>query len=153
MPTYVAIQPPKLGRTTSKDLPEMPSWKACAALLTITASSTKIRWASSAAHWSSSPTKPQVRTTNPMDIEQAKAFNYQRAYAHIAEIVGERFPECEVTVVDMVRLLCLENDTLRMTLRMPLPRDVIKAAAGATCKQRLQLHRCPRAPLLSGSVV
>lgn len=55
-------------------------------------------------------------------------FNYQRAYTHIAEIVAERFPECEVTVVDMVRLICLENDTLRMALGMPLPRDVIKAA-------------------------
>jgi hypothetical protein len=55
-------------------------------------------------------------------------FNYQRAYAQIAEIVAERFPECEVTVVDMVRLLCLENDTLRMTLKMPLPRDAVKAA-------------------------
>ena len=55
-------------------------------------------------------------------------FNYQRAYTHIAEIVGERFPECEVTVVDMVRLVCLENDTLRMTLGMPLPQDAIKAA-------------------------
>jgi hypothetical protein len=52
-------------------------------------------------------------------------FNYQRAYNHIALLVGGRFPECEVTVVDMVRLLCLENDTLRMTIGMPLAKAVV----------------------------
>ena len=54
-------------------------------------------------------------------------FNYQRAYNHIAFLVGDRFPECEVTVVDMVRLLCLENDTLRMTIGMPLAKAVVDA--------------------------
>jgi hypothetical protein len=53
-------------------------------------------------------------------------FNYQRAYTHIANLVANRFPECEVTVVDMVRLLCLENDTLRITLGMPSAKAVIE---------------------------
>jgi hypothetical protein len=53
-------------------------------------------------------------------------FNYQRAYTHIANLVANRFPECEVTVVDMVRLLCLENDTLRITLGMPSVKAVIE---------------------------
>jgi hypothetical protein len=53
-------------------------------------------------------------------------FNYERAYNKIACLVAERFPECEVNVLDMVLLLCLENDTLRMTLGMPLAKDVLK---------------------------
>ena len=52
-------------------------------------------------------------------------FDYTRAYHAIAFAVSERFPECEITVVDMVRLLCIENDTLRMALGMPLPSDVL----------------------------
>jgi hypothetical protein len=53
-------------------------------------------------------------------------FNYQRAYTHIANLVANRFPECEVTLVDMVRLLCLENDILRITLGMPSAKAVIE---------------------------
>ena len=59
------------------------------------------------------------------DLKPMTDFNYQRAYNHIALLVGGRFPECEVTVVDMVRLLCLENDTLRMTIGMPLAKAVV----------------------------
>ena len=61
------------------------------------------------------------------DPKPMAEFNYQRAYNHIALLVGDRFPECEVTVVDMVRLLCLENDTLRMTIGMPLAKAVVDA--------------------------
>jgi len=54
-------------------------------------------------------------------------FNYERAYNNITRIVYSRFPECELSVVDMVRFICLENDTLRMTLGMPLPAKVLDA--------------------------
>ena len=45
--------------------------------------------------------------------------NWEEAYVQIAVLVGAHFPECEVTTVDMVRLLLHENATLRMALNIP----------------------------------
>ena len=45
--------------------------------------------------------------------------DYRKAYLDIAMLVCKRFPQCEVTTVDMVRLLAHENDTLRMALKIP----------------------------------
>jgi hypothetical protein len=42
----------------------------------------------------------------------------------IAHEVGKQFPECEVTTLDMVKLLIHENNTLRMALKIPTARDV-----------------------------
>ena len=52
--------------------------------------------------------------------------DYRKAYLDIAGIVAARFPACEVTTVDMVRLLVHENDTLRLGLGLPLPSKVLK---------------------------
>jgi hypothetical protein len=38
-----------------------------------------------------------------------------------------RFPTCEITTVDMVRMLAFENDTLRMALNIPLAKQVLSA--------------------------
>jgi hypothetical protein len=51
--------------------------------------------------------------------------NYRTAYLEIAGIVFSRFPTCEITTVDMVRMLAFENDTLRIALNMPLAKQVL----------------------------
>jgi hypothetical protein len=38
-----------------------------------------------------------------------------------------RFPTCEITTVDMVRMLAFENDTLRIALKLPLTKQVLSA--------------------------
>ena len=53
--------------------------------------------------------------------------NYRTAYLEIAEIMFSRFPTCEITTVDMVRMLAFENDTLRMALNIPLAKQVLSA--------------------------
>ena len=53
--------------------------------------------------------------------------DYKRAYLEIVEIVASRFPECNITTADMVRLLAFESDTLRTALKLPHPSEVIKA--------------------------
>ena len=52
--------------------------------------------------------------------------DYRKAYLDITMVVCKRFPTCEVTTVDMVRLLAHENDTLRLGLGLPLPFKVLK---------------------------
>jgi hypothetical protein len=54
--------------------------------------------------------------------------DYRSAYLEIAFIVAQRFPTCEITAVDMVRLLVHENDTLRIALGIPNPSKVINEA-------------------------
>lgn len=51
--------------------------------------------------------------------------DYKSAYLDIGHTVMQRFPDCEVTTVDMVRLLVHENDTLRMALGLPHPGRVL----------------------------
>jgi hypothetical protein len=62
-------------------------------------------------------------------------FDFRRGFYEISELVACRFPECEITVVDMVRLLCIENDTLRMTIGIPLPKAVLAATGGDGASQ------------------
>jgi hypothetical protein len=50
--------------------------------------------------------------------------DYKIEYQRIAHEVGKQFPECEVTTLDMVKLLIHENNTLRMALKIPTARDV-----------------------------
>lgn len=50
--------------------------------------------------------------------------DYKTEYMRIAHEVGEQFPECEVTTLDMVKLLIHENNTLRMALKIPTAREV-----------------------------
>lgn len=51
--------------------------------------------------------------------------DYKTEYMKISLEVGRVFPECEVTTLDMVRLLIFENETLRMALKIPSRRSVI----------------------------
>jgi hypothetical protein len=51
--------------------------------------------------------------------------NYRTAYLEITEVMLNRFPTCEITTVDMVRMLAFENDTLRMALNIPLAKQVL----------------------------
>jgi hypothetical protein len=51
--------------------------------------------------------------------------DWEKAYMQIAVLVGAHFPECEVTTVDMVRLLLHENATLRMALNLPTAKAVL----------------------------
>jgi hypothetical protein len=50
--------------------------------------------------------------------------DYRVEYQRIAREVGNLFPECEVTTLDMIKLLIHENNTLRMALKIPTARDV-----------------------------
>jgi hypothetical protein len=50
--------------------------------------------------------------------------DYKVEYQRIAHEVGKQFPECEITTLDMVKLLIHENNTLRMALKIPTARDV-----------------------------
>jgi len=50
--------------------------------------------------------------------------DYRVEYQRIAHEVGKQFPECEVTTLDMVKLLIHENNTLRMALKIPTAREV-----------------------------
>ena len=51
--------------------------------------------------------------------------DYRTAYLEIAQVMYSRFPACEITTVDMVRMLAFENDTLRMALNIPLAKQVL----------------------------
>ena len=51
--------------------------------------------------------------------------DYKTEYQRISHEVGKQFPECEVTTLDMVKLLIHENSTLRMALKIPTARDVL----------------------------
>lgn len=51
--------------------------------------------------------------------------DYKTEYLKVCFEVGRVFPECEVTTLDMVRLLIFENETLRMALKIPSSRSVI----------------------------
>ena len=53
--------------------------------------------------------------------------DYKRSYIEIANIISVAFPECEVTTVDMARLIMNENRTLRMALGLPSYKQVSDA--------------------------
>ena len=54
-----------------------------------------------------------------------KEIDYKKEYMRIAVAVSMGYPECEVTTLDMVRLLIHEVDTLRMALNIPTRRAVV----------------------------
>ena len=51
--------------------------------------------------------------------------DYHTAYLEIVQVMCSRFPVCEITTVDIVRMLAFENDTLRMALNIPLAKQVL----------------------------
>jgi hypothetical protein len=51
--------------------------------------------------------------------------DYKTKYLKICFEVARIFPECEVTCLDMVKLLIFENETLRMALKIPSSRCVL----------------------------
>ena len=53
--------------------------------------------------------------------------DYRRAYLEIVEIVAPRFPVCNISTVDLVRMLAFENDTFRIALKLPHPTEVVRA--------------------------
>lgn len=53
--------------------------------------------------------------------------DYKREYNEIGNIVSVAFPECEVTLTDMIRLVIHENRTLRMALGLPSYKQVSDA--------------------------
>lgn len=53
--------------------------------------------------------------------------DYRSEYIRIACVVGALFPECEVTTLDMVKLLAHEVDTLRLALGIPSRRAAVAA--------------------------
>ena len=55
----------------------------------------------------------------PEEQPMPQEMDYKKSYIEIANIISVAFPECEVTTVDMARLLMHENRTLRMALGLP----------------------------------
>jgi hypothetical protein len=69
------------------------------------------------------PAEPPMPEPTPTPQEM----DYKKSYIEIANIISVAFPECEVTTVDMVRLIMNENRTLRMALGLPSYRKVSDA--------------------------
>ena len=57
-------------------------------------------------------------------MEKPQEMDYKKSYIEIANIISVAFPECEVTTVDMARLLVNENRTLRLALGLPTYEEV-----------------------------
>jgi len=55
----------------------------------------------------------------PAEQPMPQEMDYKRAYIEVANIISVAFPECEVTTVDMARLIMNENRALRMALGLP----------------------------------
>jgi len=53
--------------------------------------------------------------------------DYKAAYLEIVSVVAPRFPTCQICTADMVRMIAFENDTMRMALKLPLPKAVVEA--------------------------
>lgn len=53
--------------------------------------------------------------------------DYRSEYLRIACALGALFPECEVTTLDMVKILAHEVDTLRLALGIPSRRAAVAA--------------------------
>jgi hypothetical protein len=67
----------------------------------------------------------RIATTQSCYQEMMNEIDYKTEYQRIAHEVGKQFPECEVTTLDMIKLLIHENNTLRMALKIPIARNVI----------------------------
>jgi len=71
--------------------------------------------------------KPPIDLSDEIDEQPMKTpqeMDYKSAYLQIANIISVAFPECEVTTVDMARLLVNENRTLRLALGLPTYEEV-----------------------------
>ena len=66
-------------------------------------------------------TPAEQPTPTPQEMD------YKKSYIEIANIISVAFPECEVTTVDMARLLIHENRTLRLALGLPSYKQVSDA--------------------------
>jgi len=69
------------------------------------------------------PKEPPMPESTPTPQEM----DYKREYNEIGNIVSVAFPECEVTLTDMIRLVIHENRTLRMALGLPSYKQVSDA--------------------------
>jgi hypothetical protein len=70
---------------------------------------------------------PQHRNESPPEDNRTQVeMDWEEAYVQIAVLVSAHFPECEVTTVDMVRLLLHENATLRLALNLPPAKTVLR---------------------------
>jgi hypothetical protein len=69
------------------------------------------------------PEEPPMPEPTPTPQEM----DYKREYNEIGNIVSVAFPECEVTLTDMIRLVIHENRTLRMALGLPSYKQVSDA--------------------------
>jgi hypothetical protein len=56
--------------------------------------------------------------------------DYKGEYLRIATEMGRIHPECEITTLDMVKLLIHENDTLRIALKIPTRKAALKQIEG-----------------------
>lgn len=65
-----------------------------------------------------------VETPAEQPTSKPEEMDYKAAYLQIANIISVAFPECEVTTVDMARLLVNENRTLRLALGLPTYEEV-----------------------------
>lgn len=65
-----------------------------------------------------------VETPAEQPMPKPQEMDYKSAYLQIANIISVAFPECEVTTVDMARLLVNENRTLRLALGLPTYEEV-----------------------------
>jgi hypothetical protein len=68
-----------------------------------------------------------VETPQEQPMTKLPEMDYKKSYIEIANILSVAFPECEVTVVDMARLIMNENRTLRTALGLPSYRQVSDA--------------------------
>jgi FtsZ-binding cell division protein ZapB len=69
--------------------------------------------------------RERARSRIPAEVD------YKGEYMAIGATVGACFPECEVTTLDLVRLLIHENATHRIALNLPLPAAVLARVSGA----------------------
>lgn len=59
------------------------------------------------------------------DVPCPGEIDYRAEYVRISSFIGSLYPECEVTTLDMVKLLAHECDTLRLALGIPTHRAAI----------------------------
>ena len=65
------------------------------------------------------PVETHAEQPMPEPTPTPQEINYKSAYLQISSIISVAFPECEVSGVDMARLLINENRTLRLALGLP----------------------------------
>ena len=61
----------------------------------------------------------EVKPVSETASEAITEVNYKREFMQIGAILGEAFPECEISTVDMARLVMDQLKTLRMAVGLP----------------------------------